>query len=71
MTVQELVKAVQDYAYAHYETGGWDYIVETFEDEELAEIIGKARTVEGAIRKVRPYASGLGERRADVRGEIW
>ena len=66
-----LVDAVKAHALANYETGGWDYIVETYSDEQIAEDIGQARTVEGAIKKVKYWANLLGDRRADVTAEIF
>lgn len=53
MTVtNELVAAVRAHAVKHYEEGGWDYVVEAMTDADIAERIGKARTVNGAITKV-------------------
>jgi hypothetical protein len=70
-TKEELVKAVRDYAIAHYEQDGWDYIVETYTDAELAEEIGQAHTVKGAIAKVRRTARLLDERRRDIESTAW
>lgn len=50
--MDELVKAVRDYALKHYEQNGWDYIVECYSNEEIEMMIGKARTIKGAILKV-------------------
>lgn len=47
----DLVAAVRAHALANYD-GGWDVIVEAYEDSEIAELIGKARTEKGAIKKV-------------------
>ncbi len=66
-----LVEAVKAHALDHYEEGGWDYVVECFSDEEIAEDIGRARTVEGAIKKVKWHANLLGERRDEVQAEIF
>ncbi len=71
MTVDDLVKAVQEHAKENYDKDGWDYIVETYTDEELAKEIGKCTTVEGAIKKIRSIAMLLGERRSDVQGTAW
>ena len=69
--VSALVRAVKNHAHANYERGGWDYIVETYTDAELAEAIGSARTVAGAIRKVGAIARLLGDRRDDVMSTAW
>ena len=50
--MKELIAAVRAYALAHYEVKSWSYIVEAFDDEEIAEEIGSAKTVEGAIGMV-------------------
>lgn len=45
-----LIAGVRKYASENYETGkGWDHVVECYSDEELAKLIGKCRTVNGAI----------------------
>ena len=67
----KLVGAVRAHALKHYERGGWDYIVETMDDEDIAEEIGAATTEGGAIRKVGKIAKLLGERRDEVRAEIF
>lgn len=61
---QELIQAVKAHALAHYEDGGWDIIVETWSDEEIAEQIGKATTINGALRKMRQIVSIYSEREA-------
>lgn len=45
-----LVKAVRAHAVANY-NGGWDIIVECYEDADIAKLIGKARTEKGAIKR--------------------
>ena len=65
-TMTEMIAHVRAYALDHYEQGGWDYVVEAFDDAELAEAIGKARTLDGAVRKVAWHARLLGDRRADI-----
>ena len=65
-TRQALVGAVKEYAEKNYERDGWDYIVETFLDEDIDKAIGEARTVNGAIAKVRRIAKLLDDRRRDI-----
>ena len=64
--IEQLVEAVKTHAAAHYETGGWDYVVEAWDDADIAECIGAARTAEGAIRKVGEVVGLRAEVRADV-----
>jgi len=48
-----LMFEVREYAQAHYEDGkGWDEVVEAWDDDFLADQIGKAFTVNGAIKAV-------------------
>ena len=38
--IQSLVEAVKSYAYRHYnEEGGWDFVIETMEDEDIAGLL--------------------------------
>jgi hypothetical protein len=66
VTVADLVAAVRKHAVANYERGGWDFLVECWEDQEIVEAIGAARTVEGAIRNVARGLGLLDERRREV-----
>ncbi len=64
-----LIKAVRKHAQAHYEEDGWDYVVESFDDNELAEVIGNASTPELAIKRVKREVSIINDVREDVQGE--
>lgn len=69
MDISVLVAAVKQHALDHYNEGGWDYIIECYSDQELAEIIGpRVRTPNGAIRKVADK-TGI-HVRAEVRADI-
>jgi hypothetical protein len=65
-TTQPLIDAVKAHALAHYQDGGWDVIVETYDDGMIAEQIGKARTPAGAIRKFAPLVDVWADRQADA-----
>jgi len=69
--MSKLVEAVKAHAAENYERGGWDYVVETMDDADIAEEIGKATTVSGAIRKVGKLAKMLGDYRAEITAEIF
>ncbi len=66
MTKQELVKAVKDYAIEHYNDGGWDVVVECWSDAEIAEQIGGASTVKGAIKKFSWLVDVWADQEADA-----
>lgn len=69
--MNELVKAVREYAIEHYADGdGWDYVVEAYTDAEIAHEIRNARTAAGAIRKIGKIVGLFAERDA-VRWEEW
>tara|TARA_R110002060_G_scaffold76112_1_gene86236 strand:- start:650 stop:856 length:207 start_codon:yes stop_codon:yes gene_type:complete len=64
-----MLKGVKRHAQENYEKGGWDYIVEgCYEDSELITLIGKARTITGAIRKVAVDVNTLADVRSDIQG---
>ncbi len=67
--MKELVTAVQSYALAHYADGkGWDYIIETYTDAELEELLreGGATTVSAAIQVAGETVGIWGERDAEA-----
>lgn len=58
-----LVQAVKDHAKAHYEEGGWDMVVECYEDSEIAEAIEGCTTKEEAIARLGEIAGIYHDRR--------
>lgn len=65
MTCTELIAKVREYALANYEQG-WDVVVETYEDDEIAKVIGKVRTVQGAVDRMAKAIEPYNERRSEV-----
>ena len=51
--IASLIEAVKAYAITHYEQNGWDIVVECYSNEDILAVIGNARTVAGAIRRVK------------------
>lgn len=70
-TVEELVAAVRQYAVSNYEKAGWDFVVECWADDEIAEEIKGCRTEDGAIKRMKAAIRPLHERREEVRAEIF
>lgn len=68
MTTQDLINAVKAHALANYENDGWDFVVETQEDSDLAKIIGDAKTAEEAIARVGADFKILADYRDDIIG---
>ena len=69
VTMGQMVEAVKAHALANYETGGWDFCVECWSDEEILEMIGNGRatTVEAAIKEVGLTCAALDEQRQEAR----
>ena len=66
---RQLIAEVRAHALANYDAGGWDVIVEAWDDEQIADAIGGARTLNGALRKLRPVIDVYADRQADARVE--
>src|SRR5262245_58467782 len=52
LTTDELVAHIRRVALDRYETGGWDSIVEAWDDDQIREEIAGAKTTIGAERKM-------------------
>jgi len=63
-----LIAAVKAHARANYNTGGWDYVVECWSDDEIAVAILGCHTPEAAIAEVAKTAGVLNDYRDDIRG---
>lgn len=61
-----LVEAVKRHALENYDRGGWDYVIETYTDAEIWDVIAGARTEAGAIRKMKSVVRMFDERRSEV-----
>jgi len=64
--MKELVEAVKNHAKANYSKGGWDMVVECYEDSEIEEEIAGCRTKEEAIARLAEVADCYHDRRQDV-----
>tara|TARA_R110002110_G_scaffold314125_1_gene527346 strand:- start:286 stop:510 length:225 start_codon:yes stop_codon:yes gene_type:complete len=62
-TVKELVAAVKAHAVDHYDADGWDYIVEAYSYDDVAELIEGASTVAEAIKQAAEIMGILDDRR--------
>ncbi len=78
-TQMALIVAVRDHALAHYEDGGWDVIVECWDDETIAETLsanresgrGTVRTTKGAIARMAAIVDIYADRQADARNSAF
>ena len=60
-----MIKAVRDYALEYYNEG-WDIVIESWEDEDIAKTIVGAKSEKGAIRKVWHVVKELIDYRKEV-----
>jgi hypothetical protein len=67
---QALIAAIRAHAVANYGRGGWDVIVEAFDDAQISEVIGRARTLKGALKKFAPVNDVIADRRSQHDAEI-
>jgi hypothetical protein len=72
MYSEEIIQGVKDHAMAHYSDGGWDVIVECYEDSELNELIetmadgAVVLNAENAIAHIQPIVDVWADRQADA-----
>lgn len=71
MTKTALVKAVREHAAKNYEKGGWDYVVECYDDDTILEIIGDATDAWLAIKRVGEVVSERDDYRCDIQAEAF
>jgi hypothetical protein len=50
---EALVKFIRDHALRHYAEGGWDYLVECWDDAAILGEVKNCRSADAAIRKLR------------------
>lgn len=63
----DALEKIKEYAFAHYDDGGWDVIVECWSDDQLRAEIRKHGGYAGAMRFIRQLLVGIwAERQADA-----
>jgi hypothetical protein len=63
---RSVIKAIREYATEHYSDGGWDVIVEAYDDQDIAEIVGNVSSLPGAIAKFATIINVYSDRQADA-----
>lgn len=71
LSVDALVSGVKSYALRNYDRSGWDVVVETMSDEEIAEVIGNARSYNGAIYRVGQHVRPFADYRSEIQSEAF
>ena len=68
MTIEELTAYIKEYALEHYEDGGWDVIVECWDDAGIAKVLREheATDEEEAVHAFSWMVSVWGERQRDA-----
>jgi hypothetical protein len=64
--MQDLIDAVRAHANANWGKDGWDFLVECWDDEDIAEAIGNARTPKTAIAACRRVVKTMDEHRSEI-----
>lgn len=65
---QDLIDAVRTHAVAHYNDGGWDVVVECWDDDEIAEHLAEhdAKTLDEAVAAFEPVVDVWADRQAEA-----
>lgn len=71
MTKAALVKAVREHAAKNYDKGGWDYVVECYDDDDIIELIGDATDAWLAIKRVGEVMAAKDDYRRDIQAEAF
>jgi hypothetical protein len=67
----DFVQAVKDFARANYNKDGWDYVVECWADDEIAQEIKGAKTAEAAIKRMKRIAKTQDDYRSEIQSTAW
>jgi len=70
-TLREMVAAVKIHATDNYGKGGWDYVIETMDDWDIAEVIQGAKNAKGAIWKMSVHIGPMARYRDEIRATAW
>lgn len=65
-TIEQQVADVKAYATANYNKHGWDVVIETMTDADLAGVIGKRKNTRAAINAVYAHIQPFHERRTEA-----
>ncbi len=63
---EALVKFIRDHALRHYAEGGWDYLVECWDDAAILGEVKNCRSADAAIRKLRKTLKAMDDHRNEI-----
>lgn len=69
--IRRLVAEVKQHALDNYGKGGWDFVIETMDDWDIADIIQGAKNPKGAIWKMSVHVGPIGAHRDEIRATEW
>jgi len=72
--MKQLIAAVRAHAEQHYNEGGWDFLVECWDDDYIAQEIlqgDHTLTAQQAIAVCEHVLNAMDEQRQAVHNEIW
>lgn len=69
--MKDIIAAVKAHAEANYSKGGWDIVVECYEDSEIAEAIEGCTTAEEAIARLGKIVGWRNDYRKDIQAEAF
>ena len=70
VAMAELIAAVRAHAETHYERNGWDFVVECYSDNDIAEILADRQITSkrAAIKEIGAGVRLQNERRTEIEG---
>jgi hypothetical protein len=66
-----LLSAIKAHATANYNSGGWDYLVECYTDNDILLLTAECMTIADAIAKLGRIMSIMDERRREIQSEAF
>ncbi len=66
MTTAELIRGVRAYAARNYNTDGWDFLVECWDDQDIGAQITESDTLPRAIAACKRVLKAMDENRHEI-----
>jgi hypothetical protein len=66
MTTAELIRGVRDHAARNYNTDGWDFLVECWDDQDIGAQIAESDTLPRAIAACKRVLKTMDENRREI-----
>lgn len=66
LTTDQVLAQLKSYCTDNYENGWADLVIETMDDAEIMQVLGKVSTLRGAIWKMHKHLETYASYRADI-----